>query len=257
MAGCQCSATPKVFLVLLSLLFWAAAGGLIFVGAWVYMEYNHYESIADSLYTLVPATIILAMGVFMFILAILGCAGAVKEQRCLLGVFFTVLLIIFAGMVSAAVMGYVYRNEVDANLQTTLKDALDNYYNDTTLAQEIDFMQEELYCCGVNNYTDWYGTEWAKHQKNLTWPYPESCCEDQTCDYTIPPESVNNTQLYHRPCYDYMKHQFLSHLGIVAGVAATLAVIIILGMCCSCLLICRRQSSQQYIGLTSPEHLRV
>ena len=62
-----------------------AATGLICVGAWVYKEYHHYDLIAQSLYILVPATILMAVGVFFFLLGIIGCIGAYKEQKCLLG----------------------------------------------------------------------------------------------------------------------------------------------------------------------------
>ena len=62
-----------------------AAAGLMFVGAWVYREYKHYDQIADAYYTLVPATIIIGLGVFFFILGLIGCVGAFKEHRCLLG----------------------------------------------------------------------------------------------------------------------------------------------------------------------------
>ena len=67
-------------------LFQAAAAGLIFVGVWVYTEYRHYEQMGEATYTLIPATIIMALGVFFFILGLVGCVGAFKEQRCMLGV---------------------------------------------------------------------------------------------------------------------------------------------------------------------------
>ena len=67
-------------------IFQLAAAGLIFVGAWVYKEYQHYEEIGQALYTLVPATILLAVGAFFFILGLVGCIGAFKEQKCILGV---------------------------------------------------------------------------------------------------------------------------------------------------------------------------
>ncbi len=55
------------------------------MGAWVYNEYQNYEQIGQALYTLVPASILIAIGVFFFILGIVGCVGAYKEQKCMLG----------------------------------------------------------------------------------------------------------------------------------------------------------------------------
>ena len=56
----------------------------MFMGAWMYKEYRHYDQIAEAKYTLIPATIIMASGVFLFLLGIIGCVGACKEQKCLL-----------------------------------------------------------------------------------------------------------------------------------------------------------------------------
>ena len=50
------------------------------------MEYRNYEQMGEATYTLIPATIIMALGIFFFILGLVGCVGAFKEQRCMLGV---------------------------------------------------------------------------------------------------------------------------------------------------------------------------
>jgi len=259
-----CSITSKVFLVFIGIILWAAAAGLIFIGAWVYKEYQHYDQIADATYTLIPATILMASGVFFFLLGIIGCAGALKEQRCLLGVFFSVLLVLLLGMVVSAVLGYVYRTEVKQGLQDGIEKGLtDEYGNDTVWTKQIDFMQEELHCCGSNNYTDWantaWGENWIQQHKNTSYlpiPYPESCCRNQSCDYTIPPTD-NSTSLYIHGCYNKLQTEFSRHLGILGAVAGTFAALLILGMGCSCILICRRKQEHQYVGLTSPEHMRV
>jgi tetraspanin-3 len=248
----QCSITPKIFLTILTLIFWAASASLIFVGSWVYIEYQHFEQIAQALYTLVPATILLAVGVFFFILGLIGCVGACKEQKCILGLYFTVLLLILIGVISAGILGYVYRQDVDDGIGHGLEKALNNYGvdNDTVWKNEVDFMQHKLHCCGIDNYTSWHDTPWSKaHNK----PYPESCCINKTCHYG----QKNDTALYTNGCYNLVKDQFIGHLAVVAGVAAAFAVVMLVGMICSCLLICKRQASPPYIGLTSPDHMRV
>jgi multisubunit Na+/H+ antiporter MnhG subunit len=232
-------------------VFWAAAAGLIFVGVWVYKEYHYYEEIAKAVYTLLPATIIMAVGVFFFILGIIGCTGAIKEQRCLLGVFFTVMLIILVGTVAAAAMGFVYRHQIDDQLENTLYDSLKKYGNETTLDHDIDFMQKKIKCCGVWNYTDWNSTHWSQETGK---PYPDSCCKNETCDYN---QSINNSTDFKRGCYEHVRSEFLGHIGIVAGVAGTFAVLVLLGMSCACILICNRRNDPQYIGLSSPEHMKV
>lgn len=67
--------------------------GLFFVGGWVFNSYKHFDEIAEANFTLIPASIIIAVGVLMFIVGIVACIAAFKENKCLLAVvnvhFFT------------------------------------------------------------------------------------------------------------------------------------------------------------------------
>lgn len=250
MAGC--SGMSKAFMVIISLVFWAAAAGLFFLGSWVFVQHHRYEHLAEHLYTLVPATIVLAAGFFFFILGIFGCVGACKEQRCLLAMFFSLILLIFVGMVCAGVLGWMYRGQVDTAMHKGLHDGLEDYNleNETYWKEEIDFMQSNLKCCGVENDTDWGRTPWAKETHK---PYPDSCCVNSNCSIL-----VNGTaQVYHDGCYTKMKDMFLTHLGVIAGVCAGFAVVLILGMIFSCVLICKRRSEVPYVGLSEPSGMRV
>ncbi|KAK2164480.1 hypothetical protein LSH36_63g09008 [Paralvinella palmiformis] len=227
-----------------------AAAGLICIGAWVYKEYHHYDLIAESLYTLVPATILMAVGVFFFLLGIIGFIGAYKEQKCLLGLFFTILLVILVGMVSTAILGYIKRADVESAVEQGIKQGMDAYNNETVWKNQIDFMQSELKCCGLDNYTDWFQTP----RKT----YPNSCCVNNTCAYpknstSIDPMLFNNGT----GCYVLVKDQFIKHLGIVTGVALAFVIVLILGMAFSCVLICKRRSQVPYIGLREPSGMRV
>jgi len=241
-----CTVTPKVFLAFLTLVFWAAAGGLIFVGSWVFKEFDHFEELSDAIHTLVPAAVLIGAGIFFFILGLIGCIGACKEQKCLLGLYFTLLLVILLGLIVAAVLGYVYRNKIETGVRQNLKKGFDDYGKNgsSVITNEIDFMQENLKCCGMDNYTDWLNTDW--HSKHPDMSYPKSCCEFKNC-----------TTPYPEGCYQLLKTQFLGHLAVIGGVAASVAVIQLIGMACACILICRKRTDTPYIGLTSPEHLRV
>lgn len=71
----------------------AVTAGLFFVGGWVFNSYKHFDEIAEANFTLIPASIIIAVGVLMFIVGIVACIAAFKENKCLLAVvnvhFFT------------------------------------------------------------------------------------------------------------------------------------------------------------------------
>jgi len=251
---CGNAKPQKAFLGILSLVFWGVAAGLMFMGAWMFKEYQHYDEIAEAKYTLISATIIMASGVFLFLLGIIGCVGAFKEQKCLLALFFSVMLLIFVGLVAGSALAYVYRDQVDSRVMDGITEGLDKYgsKNHSVITDEVDFMQSKLQCCGLHNYTDWLNTTWYHGQTNKTVAYPNSCCVDGKCDF-----ANNSTVLYQKGCYDKLRDQFLGHLGIIAGVGTAVAIIQILGMVCSCVLICRRKSDMPYIGLNEPTGMRV
>lgn len=60
--------------------------------------------------------------------------------------FFSVLLLIFIGVVGASALAYVYREQVGTQLQKGIQSGLDNYdnKNNTVWKQEMDFMQEQV-----------------------------------------------------------------------------------------------------------------
>lgn len=75
------------------LSFQVAAGGLIFLGSWVFKTYHHYNELTTANFTLVPASIVIAVGVILFIVGGLGCTAACKENKCLLAVVSTIIFL--------------------------------------------------------------------------------------------------------------------------------------------------------------------
>merc|ERR1712038_1707437 len=99
-------------------------------------------------------------------------------------------------------------------------------------------MQQELKCCGVNGSSDWLKTPW--HASHPDESYPSSCCDGGNCTST---PNTNGTNVFNHGCYSYARQQFMNHLGVVATSAAAFAVILCIGMICSCILACRRRTT--------------
>ncbi|XP_071083969.1 tetraspanin-3-like [Haliotis cracherodii] len=229
MAG-GCTVTSKICLVVVGLIFWGAAATLCFIGAWVYSTYSHFDEVTEASLTLVPASIIISGGIFMFIIGLLGCIAACKENKCLLAAFFSLILLVFLAEVVAATMGYVFRNDVRDVLDTGLKDAV-NHYNETAEKNQIDYIQKELKCCGVHNASDWATSPgWGN-----TTMVPRSCCKNATnCS-----PSLKGTDIYDEGCLDLLKDKFLMNLVYIAAVTVAFAIIQILGLISACILLCR------------------
>ena len=52
------------------------------------------------------AYIFIVVAVFVVILTFFGCCGAIKESKCMLGTYFTLILVMFIVMIVGAVLGY-------------------------------------------------------------------------------------------------------------------------------------------------------
>ena len=52
------------------------------------------------------AIILIAVAVFVVIVAFFGCCGAIKESKCMLGTYFAIILVMFIILIVGAVIGY-------------------------------------------------------------------------------------------------------------------------------------------------------
>lgn len=245
MGACS-TVTSKICLVVIGFVFWAAAAGLIFMGSWVYHTYNHFSELTAANLTLIPAAIVISVGVFLFIIGCLGCIAACKESKCLLAVFFSLLLIVLTAEVVAGVLGYVFRKDMKRAVDDGLREALDKYDdNGSVWKDQIDYLQKEFQCCGVHNSSDWKTAKAWNHTKIV----PDSCCRQNLghdCNKTI-----TSKDLYGEGCVSLLEDKFLKNLAYIAGVAIAFAVIQLLGMICSCVLFCR-SSEVRYEMLGGP-----
>ncbi|ELK28558.1 CD81 antigen [Myotis davidii] len=57
--------------------------------------------------------ILIAVGAVMMFVGFLGCYGAIQESQCLLGTFFTCLVILFACEVAAGIWGFVNKDQLN------------------------------------------------------------------------------------------------------------------------------------------------
>ncbi|XP_063769926.1 tetraspanin-36-like [Pseudophryne corroboree] len=168
--------TSKSFLILLSLVFVAAAAGLGYVGIKVIVTYKQYEDFLGNAYVMLPAIIVLAVAVVLFIIGLLGCFSTIQESCCGLGCFMFLISIIFAAGVIALILGLVYKDKISPELHKNMDELFAQYNGKNTQSSAVDFIQEELQCCGVNNYTSWQNTTWMKTNASL----PLSCCMNAT-----------------------------------------------------------------------------
>ncbi|XP_067426645.1 tetraspanin-9-like isoform X1 [Thunnus thynnus] len=220
MSACQrCLCCVKYSMFVFNLIFWLGGCGLFGVGVWLSFTQAEFSSLPLSFPSLSVANLLLVAGGITMVTGFLGCLGALKEQRCLLVMFFVILFILVVTEVTL-VLVYTY-DELDSKVQGELKEGMNNYNSEPGLKKSWDNVQKKFKCCGVTNKTDWYDV--------LNGTLPSSCCSvgtDQCVDG------------WSEPCYQKARQWLLDNiahvlvLGVCIGVVQILALVFSMLMCC-------------------------
>ncbi|XP_041345673.1 tetraspanin-3 [Pyrgilauda ruficollis] len=241
----QCGITSsKTVLVFLNLIFWAAAGILCYVGAYVFITYDDYDHFFEDVYTLIPAVIIIAVGTLLFIIGLIGCCATIRESRCGLATFVIILLLVFITEVVVVVLGYIYRAKVEDEVDHSIQKVYNRYNgtNPDAASRAIDYVQRQLRCCGIHNYSDWENTIWFKQTKNNS--VPLSCCKAALSNCTG--SLTRPMDLYSEGCEALVVKKLQEIMMYVIWAALAFAAIQLLGMLCACIVLCRRSRDPAY-----------
>nr|XP_020653985.1 CD82 antigen isoform X1 [Pogona vitticeps]XP_020653993.1 CD82 antigen isoform X2 [Pogona vitticeps] len=257
--GSGCLKVTKYFLFLFNLLFFILGAVILGFGIWILVDKSSFISVLQtSSYSLkVGAYILIGVGAVTMLMGFLGCVGAVNEIRCLLGLYFTCLLLILLAQIAAALLIYFQRDQLNTEMSGIVNELVQNYNpnDDTnrTLETAWDYVQSQLSCCG------WTGPETWKNntvlQNNNQTSYPCSCSNDSTESASqmgfCPLEFVFNATTFEdwpvrkQGCMRGVQNWLKENLGIILGVCTGVAVIELLGMVLS-ICLCKNIHTEDY-----------
>ncbi|KAM3867464.1 tetraspanin 36 [Diretmus argenteus] len=226
--------TSKTVLLFLSLIFWAAGVALTYVGAYVIKSYNNFDNFLQDKYTLIPAAIIIGVGVVMFVFGLVGCCATVKESKIGLSFFFLIILLIFAAEVAALSLGFLYQGRLTADLERSMDEVFVKYDGQNAETRAVDNLQIQFQCCGVDTMANWTKTPWFASHSTV----PLSCCKN-----TTDPEctgKLDQPDLLHKEGCKPELEQFLeSVLSYGLLVILGFAIIKFFGMMSVCVITCK------------------
>ncbi|KAJ8401605.1 hypothetical protein AAFF_G00379220 [Aldrovandia affinis] len=231
--------TSKTVLLLLSLIFWAAGGALAYVGSYVLRSYNNFDNFLEDKYTLIPAAIIIGVAVVMFVIGTVGCCATLRESKVGLGFFLVIILVILVAEVTAFVFGFIYRSRIKGDLEKTMSDVFQKYDGQSSETRAVDYLQKQLQCCGVQNYTDWTRTTWFSSHNNTV---PSSCCRTNhtACTGRLDQLDLLNIQ----GCEVKLVQLLQDVLSYAMLVILGFAIIKFFGMLSVCVITCRRSRNE-------------
>ncbi|XP_056212281.1 tetraspanin-1 [Falco biarmicus] len=231
-----CFTFIKVMMILFNLAIFLGGGTLLGVGIWVTVDGQSFLNIFGTLSSSVLQVVnvsyfLIVIGAILMVIGFLGCCGAQKESKCLLMMFFSVVLIIFIAEIAAAVVALVYTGLAETLLTAVVTPLLKEKYGvDKSLTHIWNVTMTEVHCCGLNNYTDFDDSYWYKKWGT----YPEPCCKDlQPCNSTLAARSEVPG------CFDQILEEIKTNAGVVGGVAAGIAALEIAAMAVSMYLYCQ------------------
>ncbi|KAL9956037.1 hypothetical protein ACROYT_G037456 [Oculina patagonica] len=135
----------KTLFFVFNFLFWLAGIGILGVGIWIMVYKSDYQSLLDSdIYVIVPGLMI-AAGVVVIIVGIVGCIGAAKENRFFLISFLVMVSLIFILELTIGILAFVYSTKIKDELKTTIKDKMNQQYGvNEDVTKSIDKLQKEV-----------------------------------------------------------------------------------------------------------------
>ncbi|KAF2977242.1 hypothetical protein EK904_008028 [Melospiza melodia maxima] len=158
---------------------WQLGGAcLLGLGIWVIVDPTGFrEIVAANPLLFTGAYIMLAMGAMLFLLGFLGCCGAIRENKCLLLFFFMFILLIFLAELSAAILAFIFRENLTREFFT--KELKKHYQrnNDTDVFSSTwNSVMITFACCGVNGPEDFEDIRHVPYS-SLEKSTPEACCQ--------------------------------------------------------------------------------
>ncbi|XP_043980647.1 CD82 molecule b [Gambusia affinis] len=197
----------------------------------------------------VASYILIGVGSLTMAMGFFGCIGAIYEIRCLLGLYFTCLLLILIAQVTAAVLIYIQRDPLKHEMSVIIRGLIVNYTGQNKTTEHAwDFVQRTMKCCGWTGPGNWSENTLIKNStQNL---YSCSCRND-----TIPGTDVKEFGLcehlsaqppvFQMGCINSVEKWLLDNCGIILGICVGVAVVELLGMILS-MCLCKSVVQEDY-----------
>lgn len=217
------------------------------VGIWTMVDKSFIEELLRNQLYMSAAYVLLVSGVIITFLSFFGCFGAIKKVKCLLLTYFTLVFCIFVILLIAGCLGYVFREQVHANMKAEMLQDVREYdpsKPNSRVTEAWDLTQSQLKCCGI--YTEQVNKPyeiWRYNEKLNSGKaddvVPSSCCkvrDDGTAEQCVVNNKVVAELVWEKDCY-VEGYAFVSdHAEILGGAAITVAFVMVLGMVFSIIL---------------------
>uniref|UniRef100_A0A669BVT5 Tetraspanin n=1 Tax=Oreochromis niloticus TaxID=8128 RepID=A0A669BVT5_ORENI len=206
---------------------------------------NHRKESSDTVK--VASYILIGVGSLTMAMGFFGCIGSIYEVRCLLGLYFTCLLLILVAQITAGVLIYFQRDRLAYEMDSIIKTVIITYPNNRTTEHPLDYIQRTMKCCGFTGPGNWSENPVIKNSTKVQY----SC----SCRNTSLPGEVElaglcttlspDPPVYETGCKTTIETWLKDNLGVILGICAAVAVVELLGMILS-MCLCKNVGQEDY-----------
>ncbi|XP_060093161.1 tetraspanin-3-like [Heteronotia binoei] len=225
-------AFAKVLLTLLGFCLCGSAVAFLFGGAFVIITYKSYKAFFQNPFFPLPGCLALMTAFLLFPTGALAMLTPVKNSRGHQGTLMYLLVVLFCLESSSIMLTQLYSTQEASHLASRMS-ALFHQYNRTvpnsSSNEAVDAIQEQLQCCGINNYTDWCGPALPNHLQMDPLFAPKNCCKEAALDCA---DSVSQPeQLFEEGCLPKLEkrlrfvRRYMNWCCVVVGCLEMLTVI--------------------------------
>jgi CD63 antigen len=230
------------FFVLCNILFAVAGVVIICFGTYLQVAAKDYLNFLGDKNVNTPIFVIILGGV-IFVIALFGCCGACKKNKCLLNNYGVVLFVFLIAQIATGIAAFALKGYLKDKIAENMENGIKNYgaKGFEGFTTTWDLVQKELYCCGVQNYSDW---------KNVIQfadgGVPDSCCKggEQMQDqygYEMDLEvegcgkgPVDSKNIFTLGCLSFFSEEFKRNFTIIVAIALGIAVGEMITICFAC-----------------------
>ncbi|KAJ1182563.1 hypothetical protein NDU88_007750 [Pleurodeles waltl] len=222
----DCLSCIKYLMFIFNFFIFLCGASLLGVGIWVILDPTGFrEIVAVNPLLFMGAYIVVGMGALLFLLGFLGCCGAIRENKCLLLFFFLFILLIFLAELSAAILAFIFRDNLSRDFFTKeMKKHYQGSNSSQIFSSTWNVVMTTFECCGVNGPQDFEDALYfnSHYPDDLV---PEDCCRrtspSRTAEFLSKEECLMGGEIYQNTegCYTVILNSLETYVYLAGALA--------------------------------------
>uniref|UniRef100_A0A8C3VQQ2 Tetraspanin n=1 Tax=Catagonus wagneri TaxID=51154 RepID=A0A8C3VQQ2_9CETA len=230
----------KYSVFIFNFVLWFFGTLILAVAIWLRESKEGHEILGTEDLNINPSiavNILIAVGVVIMMLSILGCCGTVKKNHFMMILFFIGLILMLLLQTVAGILGLTHKYKTEHAMNKSLPGNL-NLLTATdekgkTFQKALSKKQDKLKCCGLVNGA----SNWGNNFQYLSTSCECPSASGSSCT------SYNGKTIYKQPCFSLINNLVSKRFSIIIGLAFGVAAVEILGLLLSIVLYCQTRKT--------------